>query len=130
MALLNQISRRFDSAPFPGQQFPVKAATELSKQSIPDLFRLVPTPNPTFKALADLATQVNGAVLMGHSRGGRFPTEAALTDPAGFKALVLVEPGSCNAPSGPTYTDEQIHQRGSDCYALSRNSRGHVQEAA
>jgi pimeloyl-ACP methyl ester carboxylesterase len=78
---------------------------ELSKQGVPDVsFGGVPTPNPTLKALSDLASQVNGAVLMGHSQSGAFPLAAALLNPAVAKGLVLVEPGGCP----PNYTDEQI----------------------
>ena len=92
-------------APFPETQFPVSAVDELSKQGVPDVsFGGVPTPNPTLKALADLAGQVNGAVLMGHSQSGSFPLESALLNPAAAKGLVLVEPGSCPA----RYTPEQI----------------------
>lgn len=92
--------------PYPDTQFPVSALDELSKQGVPDVTfgGGVPTPNPTFKALADLANQVNGAVLMGHSQSGSFPLAAALLNPAAMKGLVLVEPGSCPA----NYTDEQI----------------------
>ena len=102
---------RFGPSPgvwFQGTQYPTEATGELSKQSIPDLSGYVPSPNPTFKALAELGKQVGGAVLMGHSQGGRYPTEAALVDASGLKALVLVEPGACNAPAGYTYTDEHI----------------------
>jgi pimeloyl-ACP methyl ester carboxylesterase len=92
-------------APFPDSQFPVTAVDELSKQGVPDVsFGGVPTPNPTFKALSDLASQVNGAVLIGHSQSGSFPLEAALINPAVARGLVLVEPGSCPA----RYTTEQI----------------------
>ena len=92
-------------APFPDSQFPVIAVDELSKQGVPDVsFGGVPAPNPTFKALSDLASQVNGAVLMGHSQSGSFPLEAALINPAVARGLVLVEPGSCPA----RYTAEQI----------------------
>jgi pimeloyl-ACP methyl ester carboxylesterase len=92
-------------APFPDSQFPLAAVGELSKQGVPDVsFGGVPTPNPTFKALSDLASQVNGAVLMGHSQSGSFPLEAALINPAVAKGLVLVEPGSCPA----RYTPEQV----------------------
>jgi pimeloyl-ACP methyl ester carboxylesterase len=79
---------------------------ELAKQGVPDVTfgGGVPTPNPTFKALADLASQVNGAVVMGHSQSGSFPLAAALLNPAAMKGLVLVEPGSCPA----NYTGEQI----------------------
>jgi pimeloyl-ACP methyl ester carboxylesterase len=92
-------------APFADSQFPVTAVDELSKQGVPDVsFGGIPTPNPTHKALSDLASQVNGAVLMGHSQSGSFPLAAALLNPAVAKGLVLVEPGTCPA----TYTDEQI----------------------
>ena len=91
-------------APFADSQFPVSAVDELSKQAVPDVsFGGVPTPNPTFKALSDLASQVNGAVLMGHSQSGSFPLAAALLNPAVAKGLVLVEPGGC-----PPLTTEQI----------------------
>ena len=91
-------------APYSDSQFPVAAVDELAKQGVPDVSRLLPTPNPTFKALSELATQLNGAVVMGHSQSGPFPLEAALLNPAATKALVLVEPGRCP----DTYTDEQI----------------------
>ena len=79
------------------------AVDELSKQGVPDVsFGGVPTPNPTLKALADLAGQLNGAVLMGHSQSGSFPLAAALLNPAAMKGLVLVEPGTL--PS-------QLHRR-------------------
>ena len=91
--------------PFSDSQFPVTAVDELAKQGVPDVsFGGVPTPNPTLKALADLAGELNGAVLMGHSQSGSFPLESALLNPAAAKALVLVEPGSCPA----RYTPEQI----------------------
>jgi pimeloyl-ACP methyl ester carboxylesterase len=92
--------------PYPDTQFPVAALDELAKQGVPDVTfgGGVPTPNPTFKALADLASQVNGAVVMGHSQSGSFPLAAALLNPAAMKGLVLVEPGSCPA----NYTGEQI----------------------
>ena len=92
-------------APFADSQFPVSAVDELSKQGVPDVsFGGVPTPNPTLKALSDLAAQVNGAVLMGHSQSGAFPLGAALLNPTVAKALVLVEPGGCPA----NYTDDEI----------------------
>ena len=91
--------------PYPDTQFPVAALDELSKQGVPDVsFGGIPTPNPTLKALADLAGQLNGAVLMGHSQSGSFPLAAALLNPAAMKGLVLIEPGICPA----NYTDDQI----------------------
>jgi pimeloyl-ACP methyl ester carboxylesterase len=92
--------------PFSDGQFPVTALDELAKQAVPDVTfgGGVPTPNPTFKALADLAGELKGAVVMGHSQSGSFPLEAALLKPTAMEGLVLVEPGSCPA----TYTTDQI----------------------
>jgi pimeloyl-ACP methyl ester carboxylesterase len=91
-------------APYSDSQFPVAAVDELAKQGVPDVSRLLPTPNPTFKALSELATQLEGAVVMGHSQSGLFPLETALLNPAATRALVLVEPGRCP----DSYTDSQI----------------------
>jgi pimeloyl-ACP methyl ester carboxylesterase len=101
---LFRFSDEATGVPFADSQFPVSAVDELAKQGVPDVSRLLPTPNPTFKALSDLATQLKGAVLMGHSQSGSFPLEAALLSPAAVKGLVLVEPGRCP----DTYTDDQI----------------------
>jgi len=90
--------------PYPDSQFPVAAVDELSKQGVPDMSFGLPRPNPTLKALSHLATQLNGAVVMGHSQSGPFPLEVALLDPTATRGLVLVEPGRCP----DTYTDEQI----------------------
>jgi pimeloyl-ACP methyl ester carboxylesterase len=90
--------------PYPDEQFPVLAVDELAKQSLPDMNSGLPTPNPTYKALSDLATQLKGAVLMGHSQSGSFPLEASLINSAATTGLILVEPGSCPA----TYSDQQI----------------------
>ncbi len=93
--------------PFPDSQFPSEFANEMSKQAIPDLSAALPTAtNPTLAALSDLSQQVGGAVLLGHSQGGRFPVPAALLDPKRFKALVLLEPGSCTRPVGRELTDQ------------------------
>ena len=90
---------------FPDSQFPLDAVDELAKQGVPDVsFGGIPTPTPTIRALSDLARDLNGAVLMGHSQSGSFPLESALLDPAATRALVLIEPGSCPA----RYTPEQI----------------------
>jgi len=98
---------RFGSAPgapYSDTQFPVAAVDELSKQGVPDMSFGLPRPSPTIEALSDLATQLKGAVLMGHSQSGPFPLEAALLSPSAAKGLVLVEPGRCP----DTYTDQQI----------------------
>lgn len=89
--------------PFADTQFPADAVGELSKQAVPDISFSFPQPNPNWKALADLARQLKGAVLMGHSQSGSFPLEAALLDPTAAKGLVLVEPGRC-----PEYTADQV----------------------
>ncbi|WP_029001023.1 hypothetical protein [Azohydromonas australica] len=91
--------------PFPDTQFPIAAMEEFAKQAVPDLNTSLPAANPTFKALSELAIQLNGAVLMAHSQGGRFPFEAALIDPSGVKGMIAVEPGGCN---GVVYTADQI----------------------
>lgn len=93
-----------EGEPFPDAQFPTQAAAELAKQAIPDLTSLVPSPNPTFKALSSLAKDLKGAILISHSQSGPFPMDAALIDPAGIRGIVSVEPGTCRS----TYTDEQI----------------------
>jgi len=89
---------------FPGSQFPVEVVDELSKQAIPDLTSQVPQPNPTLKALSELAGDLRGAVLISHSQSGPFPMDAALIDPKGIAAIVALEPGACRA----SYTDDQI----------------------
>lgn len=91
-------------APYPGLQFPVEALGELSKQAVPDLLLTLPTPNPSYKALSDLAGELKRTVLISHSQSGASPLEAALVNPAGIEVIVMVEPGVCPA----TYTDSQI----------------------
>jgi pimeloyl-ACP methyl ester carboxylesterase len=92
------------NAPYADTQFPVAAMDELSKQGVPDI-RVggAGQPNPIHRALSDLAGQLNGAVLLGHSQSGPFPLFSALLDPKAAKGLVLVEPGFC-----PPLNDEQI----------------------
>lgn len=91
--------------PFPDEQFPVAAADAIATQAIPDFNATLPRPNPTYKALADLAVELKGAVVMGHSESGAYPLEAALTNIAGIKGLVLLEPGACGYPK---YDDQKI----------------------
>lgn len=90
---------------FPESKFPTEAAAELAKQGIPDMRAFVPAPNPTFKALGDLASDLKGAVLMSHSQSGHFPMEAALINPAGIRAIVALEPGTCG---NTIFDDEKI----------------------
>jgi pimeloyl-ACP methyl ester carboxylesterase len=70
--------------PFSDSQFPVTSVDELSKQAMPDMFRGT-TSTSTIKALSELAAQLNGAVVMGHSQSGVFPLEAALLNPKAMK---------------------------------------------
>jgi hypothetical protein len=99
-------SFRFGSklgAPYPDSQFPVTAVDELAKQGVPDVsFGGLPTPNPTFKALSDLATHLNGAVLMGHSQSGPFPLEAALLNPTVARGLVWSSRAAVPPPTRPS----------------------------
>lgn len=90
---------------YPDEQFPVSAVHEFIKQGIPDLNGTLPTPNPNYKALSDLAVQLKGAVLMGHSQGAPYPLEAALVNSAGIKGMIVIEAGGCQSK---TYTDQQI----------------------
>jgi pimeloyl-ACP methyl ester carboxylesterase len=79
--------------PFADTQFPVAAAKELSKYNIPDVSATLPSPNPSYEALSQLALKLGGAVIIGHSQGGAFPIQAALVNPQGIKGLVLIEGG-------------------------------------
>ena len=90
---------------FPDGQFPVEAAAAFSQQAIPDFNTVLPTPNPNIAAMANLAAQLNGAVLLGHSQTGSLPLDAVLANPNAVKAAVLVEPGGCRATR---WTDEEI----------------------
>src|SRR5690606_15149090 len=78
--------------PFPDTKFPVAALDEFAKQQVTTMNAMLPKPDPNFKALAELAGKLEGAVLIAHSQSGRFPLEAALVDAAGTKGLVLIEP--------------------------------------
>jgi hypothetical protein len=76
---------------FPDGQFPIEAVDELYKQMIPDLNALLPPDNPTWTNMASLATQLDGAILMGHSESGFFPERAALVDVTGIRGLISIE---------------------------------------
>jgi len=91
--------------PFTDGQFPIEAVEQLSRQAIPDFNATLPTPNPNHAVMADLAAQLGGAVLMGHSESGAVPLHAALTSTTGIAGLILVEPGSCRAMQ---FTDQQL----------------------
>jgi len=93
-----------DNKLIPAAKFPAEALNEFSKQSIPFMAGTVPNSNPNFNNLAALSANVKKTVLVSHSQSGSFPVEAALLNPIGIKAMVLVEPGG----TGAGYTDEQI----------------------
>lgn len=91
--------------PFSGTQFPLEAADQLSKQSVPDLLGTWRADNPNWKALSELALQLDGAVLLTHSQSGPYPLKSALINDQGIRAIVMVEPGTCNAK---VHTDAEI----------------------
>ena len=90
--------------PVHAAKFPVDAANELSKQSIPFSLFGLPNPNPNFVNLSQLAAEITNTVLVSHSQSGRFPIESALVNPAGIKAVVMLEPGG----TGAEFSDEQV----------------------
>jgi pimeloyl-ACP methyl ester carboxylesterase len=90
---------------FGDTQFPVEAAGEFAKQAVPDLSQSLPPNDPNYSALSELAKDLKGAVLMGHSQAGRYPFETALLDPQGIKALIAIEPPGCKSNE---YSAEQI----------------------
>jgi pimeloyl-ACP methyl ester carboxylesterase len=90
---------------YPQTQFPVEAADKLSAQSVPDLLGTSRADNPNWKALSDLALQLNGAVLLTHSQSGPYPLESAIINAKGILGIVMVEPGTCNAQA---HTDDEI----------------------
>lgn len=91
---------------FRESQFPVKAADEFAKQSVPSFFAppVVATPNPTIAALGQLANKSNGLVVMTHSQSSTWGLDAYLSDFNSVRGSVLVEPQNC-----PPYTDAQIN---------------------
>jgi len=103
-----------EGQPYPGEQFPVDHVNEFYKQVIPDMFETeVPslmtelvtptTDNPTVENVADLANQLGGAILVGHSQSAGFPTQAALKAKGGIKGIIQLETG-CFA----NLTDQQV----------------------
>jgi pimeloyl-ACP methyl ester carboxylesterase len=91
--------------PFPDTQFPVEAADEMSKQSVPDLLGTSRQNNPNWKALSDLGRELKGAVLLTHSQSGPYPLKSAIINAEGIRGIVMVEPGTCQAK---LHTDEEI----------------------
>ncbi len=93
-----------DQQPVQEAKYPIGAVDEFSKQSVPFALFGLPDPNPNYLNLAELAAELQQTVLVSHSQSGRFPIEAALLNPEGVKAMVLLEPGG----SGDDYSDQQV----------------------
>lgn len=94
-----------DGKAFADTQFPVDAATELAKQTVPDLYEALPADNPNISALSELSSELNGAVLISHSQAGQYPFDTALTGAARIRGIVSIEPPGCK---GTAYSDAQI----------------------
>lgn len=99
---------------WPDQQFPMDHVGELYKQVIPDMIKTqVPsllgefvspeTKNPTVDNFADLANELGGAILVGHSQSSGFPTQAVLKKKGSIKGIIQLETG-CFA----NLTDDQV----------------------
>ena len=91
-------------AVWPDEQFPMDKVDQLYKQVIPDLILTeVPsltaefvnplTNNPTVANMAELARDLNGAILVGHSQSSGFPTQAVLKDLPGIRGIIQLETG-------------------------------------
>lgn len=90
--------------PWPDTRFPIDKLDEFYKQVIPDLI-LTQVPDliaevlspasslPTVLNLAELAEQLGGVVLVGHSESSTFPTKAALNGRPGIRGIVQLETG-------------------------------------
>lgn len=95
--------------PWPDEQFPINKVNQLYKQAIPDLI-MSTIPNldpstffthlfdpetdiPTPTQMAKLAKELGGAILVGHSELSPFPTQAAIKDPTGVRAIIQLETG-------------------------------------
>jgi pimeloyl-ACP methyl ester carboxylesterase len=93
--------------PWPNERFPmntvgVGAGSTLTfyKQVIPDMTTTLgafgpepDAPRQTSVRMAQLAKDLGGAILVGHSQSSSFPTRAALLDPTGVKGIIQLETG-------------------------------------
>jgi pimeloyl-ACP methyl ester carboxylesterase len=86
-------------------KFPVEAALQFAKQTVPDLSVSPQPDDPNYTALSELAKGIMQTVLIGHSQSGRFPFEVTLRDPEGISAIVAIEPPGCKATE---YSDAEI----------------------
>lgn len=83
-----------------GMRFPLAAIDEFWKQMVPDWIGTLPTPNPTVPALSQLATRLNGTVLISHSQSGIYPFQTIALSERGIAGIVSIEPGACPAANG------------------------------
>jgi hypothetical protein len=85
---------------YPGMLFPLTAIDEFWKQMAPDWIATLPTPNPTVIRLNELATKLDGTVLMSHSQSGIYPFQSAASSNKGIAAIISIEPGACPSATG------------------------------
>lgn len=99
-----------NGTPYPGEQFPVAYVEEFYKQMIPDMNDFLGVnsppglyvgPNPTYNNMSQLAIQLGGAVIIGHSESGFFPENTALVDTKDIKGMVSIEPGGSCTTTNP-----------------------------
>ena len=89
---------------YPGNQFPVEAIFEFSKQNVPSVKAASPNPNVDRDNLLELADELEGnAFVLAHSFGGQYPPQVIAKNPDAYKGYMLVE-GSCSL----TWNDEQL----------------------
>jgi hypothetical protein len=99
-----------NGVPYKGEQFPVAYVEDFYKQLIPDMNDFLGTnsapglyvgPNPTYNNLAELAIELGGAIIIGHSESGFFPENAALVSTQGIRGMVSIEPGGSCTTTNP-----------------------------
>jgi pimeloyl-ACP methyl ester carboxylesterase len=81
--------------PFDGQQFPVEAYDQFSKQGVP---RWATNDSATQAAYDALVRRVCPCVIIAHSQAGVFAYTAALNNPQLVKGLIAIEPSGAPAP--------------------------------
>ncbi len=93
--------------PFPGGQFPTEAAEQYFAQLAPSAESTFDPANPnevavniqtTTEAMVALLERIGPSVLLGHSRGGQPMITTAIAKPTHVKAIVVVEPVTCDVP--------------------------------
>jgi pimeloyl-ACP methyl ester carboxylesterase len=107
MALVRFRATTADGQAFSDTQFPLEAAGELAKQTVPDLYEALPEDNPNFATLAKLAGMLDRAIILGHSQAGQYGFEAALRNPGRIRAIIAIEPPGCKAQA---YSQRELAQ--------------------